>query len=76
MSCPHIKSCELFPLISGSDALKIWRSYYCDCNYEACKRYQSTMDGEKIPLSLLPNGKNLEITDELLVNQELLKKSG
>lgn len=61
MSCPHCKSCELYPLISGSGALNIWQNYYCQGNYEACKRYQSALDGKKIPVLLLPNGKLLEL---------------
>jgi hypothetical protein len=61
MACPQKSACELFPLISGSGALNIWQSYYCDGNFEGCKRYQSTLDGEKIPITLLPNGKTLDI---------------
>jgi hypothetical protein len=61
MTCPHKSVCELFPLISGSGALNIWQNYYCDGNYEGCKRYQSTLDGKKIPITLLPNGKTLDI---------------
>lgn len=62
MACPHKSVCELFPLISGSGALNIWQNYYCDGNFEGCKRYQSTLDGEKIPLNLLPNGKVLDLS--------------
>lgn len=61
MACPHKSVCELFPLISGSGALHIWQNYYCDGNYEGCKRFQSTLDGKKIPITLLPNGKTLDI---------------
>lgn len=61
MPCPNESACELFPLISGSGALTIWKNYFCDGNFEGCKRYQSSLNGEKIPLSLLPNGKILDL---------------
>lgn len=57
MACPNRNNCELFPYFSRSNALLIWHNFYCDGNYETCKRYQSELDGKAIPLSLLPNGK-------------------
>ena len=62
MPCPHKITCELFPLISGSGALNIWQNYYCDGNYEGCKRYQATLDGQKILITLLPNGRTLDLS--------------
>lgn len=70
MPCPHKITCELFPLISGSGALNIWQNYYCDGNYESCKRYQSALNGQQIPITLLPNGRTLDLSTLQKTDQE------
>jgi hypothetical protein len=39
-------------------SLKGWRDYYCDSDdrWRACARYQLAQSGERVPISLLPNG--------------------
>ena len=66
MACSRKDSCELFPLISINGALKIWQSFYCDGNYHTCIRYQLGLEGKPIPSSLLPNGKNLDLSSSAL----------
>lgn len=62
MACSRKDSCELFPLIEINGALKIWQSFYCNGNFQTCVRYQLGLEGKSIPASLLPNGKNLDIS--------------
>lgn len=45
-----------FPLLRAS--LQGWREYYCDSDdrWLDCARYQVSLTGERVPISLLPNG--------------------
>lgn len=61
MACLRKETCDLFPLISFNDALKIWQDFYCDGNFQSCKRYQLGLQGKLIPASLLPNGRILDL---------------
>lgn len=56
MSCSHAASCPLFPLLKSS--LQGWRDHYCDSDdrWNECARYQMSLTGERVPISLLPNG--------------------
>ena len=61
MACSHTDDCELYPQISLSSALKVWQVFYCEGDYEKCVRYQTAAEGRPVPVTLLPNGKELEI---------------
>lgn len=56
VSCSHAAGCPLFPLLRAS--LQGWREYYCDSadQWLGCARYQTSLTGERVPISLLPNG--------------------
>lgn len=56
MGCSHTAGCPLFPLLRAS--LRGWRDYYCDSEDQwlGCARYQVSLTGERVPISLLPNG--------------------
>lgn len=56
MSCSHAVGCPLFPLLRAS--LQGWRDHYCDSDeqWHDCARYQMSLTGERVPISLLPNG--------------------
>ncbi len=56
MSCSHAAGCPLFPLLNSS--LQGWRDYYCDTGdrWQDCARYKLSLSGERVPISLLPNG--------------------
>ena len=60
MSCPHIKSCELFPELTVNSALKIWQVFYCEGDYNQCTRFQNSKQGKAVPITLLPNGKTMD----------------
>ncbi len=59
MSCSHSSSCELYPLMAMEPALKLWKQHYCEGQYEKCARYALSKEGKPVPLTLLPNGKQL-----------------
>ncbi len=56
VGCSHAAGCPLFPLLRAS--LQGWRDYYCDSEDQwlGCARYQMSLTGERVPISLLPNG--------------------
>ena len=58
MGCSHASTCPLFPHLNES--LAGWRSYYCDseANWRECARYQVAFTGERVPITLLPNGRH------------------
>ncbi|MFM9612167.1 hypothetical protein ACSCBZ_35220 [Streptomyces niveiscabiei] len=58
VGCLHASTCPLFPHLNES--LAGWRSYYCDsdANWRACARYEVALSGERVPITLLPNGRH------------------
>jgi hypothetical protein len=61
MVCPNADGCPLHPLFTMRSALKIWKEFFCNTNYQACVRYQAAQRGELVPPNLLPNGRILEM---------------
>ena len=61
MACSHIKGCELFVQFALNPALEIWKNNYCNSDFESCVRYKMSKIGQPIPLTLLPNGKKIDI---------------
>jgi len=59
MACNHSDSCELFPLMAMEPALKLWKKHFCDETFNNCARYQLSLNSQPVPLTLLPNGKQL-----------------
>lgn len=59
MACNHSSSCELFPLMAMEPALNLWKKHFCDGAFNNCARYQLSLNGQTVPLTLLPNGKQL-----------------
>jgi len=62
MACSHTTTCPLFPLISVNSALKVWKTFYCEGNYNNCARFNMSRSGKSVPANLLPNGKTLTAT--------------
>jgi hypothetical protein len=56
VGCSHAAGCPLFPLLNAS--LQGWRDYYCDSaeGWRDCARYKVSLTGDRVPISLLPNG--------------------
>ncbi len=59
MACNHSGSCELFPLMAMEPALNLWKKHFCDGSFSKCARYQLSLNSQAVPLTLLPNGKQL-----------------
>lgn len=61
VSCSHSTTCPLFPHLHSS--LAGWKRAYCDSEsgWQSCARYELSLKGESAPLSLLPNGKTVQI---------------
>ncbi len=41
--------------------LRIWQIHYCEGEHEKCARYQHSLAGKSVPLTLLPNGEQLTL---------------
>ena len=59
MACNHSCSCELFPLMVMEPALNLWKINFCDGTFNNCARYQLSHNGKSVPVTLLPNGKQM-----------------
>ncbi len=57
--CPHVRGCELFPKFGLKTALRVWKTYYCEAQFESCARYRLSGEGRPVPRTLLPNGRDL-----------------
>jgi ankyrin repeat protein len=40
-------------------SLKVWKQHFCEGAYTTCVRYQHSLQGKTVPITLLPNGKVL-----------------
>jgi hypothetical protein len=61
MGCPHERECSLFEQRAIEASLRVWRSYYCDGNFDRCERFRLAEAGHEVSPSLLPNGRMLEL---------------
>lgn len=62
MACPKMSVCSLFPLFSSASFLKVWQINYCESDaFARCARYEGVCSGERVPQTLLPNGKHLPV---------------
>jgi hypothetical protein len=59
MNCPHVSGCALYPRFSLVALLRLWQVRYCQADYKKCARYQLSLAGKPVPLTLLPNGQHL-----------------
>lgn len=60
MSCSHTADCPLFAQFAMEPALAAWKKHYCDGEFSKCARYQLSLKGDTVPITLLPNGKMIE----------------
>ena len=66
MPCSHTSSCELYVQFAADPSIQVWKSHYCDSDFKRCARFQLSLQGKAVPLSLLPNGREIEtaLSDE------------
>ena len=61
MECSHVKGCDLFVQFALNPALDLWKEHYCYGDHTQCVRYKLSKKGQSLPLTLLPNGKKLDL---------------
>lgn len=49
----------MFGLFQRSGTLGLWKINYCEGDYTVCARYERGLAGRAVPLTLLPNGREL-----------------
>ena len=54
-----MSSCPLYPQFKVQALLNIWKVSYCEGAFETCERYKLSAAGQRVPLTLLPNGKDI-----------------
>jgi hypothetical protein len=59
MPCTHSSSCELYVQFAADPLIKVWKENYCESGFENCARYQLSLKGAPVPITLLPNGKEI-----------------
>lgn len=59
MTCTHNASCPLFAQFAMEPSLKVWQQHYCEGEFKKCVRFQNSLQGKPVPITLLPNGKVL-----------------
>jgi ankyrin repeat protein len=72
MACNHSDACQLFPLMAMEPALNLWKKHYCDGSFDSCARYQLSIESKTVPLTLLPNGKQLAPRNREQINAAAL----
>ncbi|MEJ2362774.1 MAG: ankyrin repeat domain-containing protein [Gammaproteobacteria bacterium] len=60
MTCSHTTSCELYVQFAADPSIQLWKTHYCDSDYKRCARYALSVQGKAVPLTLLPNGKQIQ----------------
>ena len=61
MECERVAACPMFALFSRKATLGVWKSLYCDSNFDDCERLRMFRAGQVAPLNLLPNGRMLNV---------------
>lgn len=61
MTCSHTTTCELFVQFAMNPALDVWKAHYCEADFNRCIRFQNSKAGRPVPITLLPNGKTVEV---------------
>jgi hypothetical protein len=62
----------MYPLLAMEPALKLWKQHYCEKNFEKCARFNLSLEGNAVPLTLLPNGKQLAPRSKEEINASAL----
>lgn len=60
MACSHTTSCELYVQFAADPSIQLWKTHYCDSDYKRCARYALSLQGKAVPLTLLPNGRQIQ----------------
>ena len=63
MACPNQTRCPLFSHFRVKASLSVWHTFYCEADFERCERYRLGAAGGRVPSTLLPNGKHLQLAE-------------
>jgi hypothetical protein len=56
LNCPNTGRCPLFPRFLLKASLRLWKTFYCESEYEGCARWRLSRQGLSVPPDLLPDG--------------------
>jgi len=51
----------MFAVFAKKATLAVWKSLYCESNFEACERLKLFHAGQIAPPTMLPNGRLLNV---------------
>lgn len=57
--CPNVTRCPLFPRFRLKASLRLWKTFYCEADYEGCARWRLSCQGSAVPPDLLPDGSRI-----------------
>ncbi len=63
-NCERVGACPMFPIFSKKATLGVWKTLYCESNFENCERLKLFHAHQPVPPNLLPNGRTLAIPPE------------
>lgn len=49
----------MFALFNLAGTLSVWKTNYCEAQFERCHRYKTACAGQEVQVNLLPNGRLL-----------------
>jgi hypothetical protein len=70
-ACQRIDSCPMFKAFTLKSSLKVWQTLYCEGDFSRCARYRLAMEGQRVAVNLLPNGRTFELPLEQLTPDHL-----
>jgi len=59
-------ACQMYDLFTSREILNVWKENYCQDAYGDCARYRRACTGSFVPLTLLPNGRQLNVDERWL----------
>ena len=66
MACARISGCPLYKAFAMKSSLRVWKTYYCEGDFNRCERLKVANAGASVPPNMLPNGRMLEVPIEQL----------
>jgi hypothetical protein len=70
-ACARVETCPLFKQFQTKAALRVWQSYYCEGDFNRCERWKLAAAGRPVPMSLLPNGRTLDVPLDKLAPEHM-----
>jgi hypothetical protein len=61
MACARISGCPLYKSFAMKSSLRVWKTYYCEGDFNRCERLRISSAGTPVPPNMLPNGRMLEV---------------